>query len=355
MMPTLKVAVIGCGRMGTFTRPELRERIGSRWLPLNHAEAAASVDGLELAALCDVNAEALQRACADFGVSQSYQDYQALLDELSPDIVSIATRTAERPQILIDAAKAGVRGIHAEKPLSTNLKEAERVGQTLGENNVQFTYGTLRRYMPIYDAAADAVAAGDIGDLQNVTIRMGRGPLLWMHPHSIDLICRFAGTNKVSKVYAVLDMPDDAMKGQVIDADPLIVSAQLVFENGVTGTIVAAEGRDVELMGTKGQIVIYQNGAAWWKQEPASGDIVHCPVLEQEPKDPISPLVVAFQELRDAIAGSGDTRLTIAEVVNQQRLLFAIVESHLRGGVGVDPKDVDPCLTVTGLTDGRYA
>src|SRR5262245_32320722 len=112
----LRAAVIGCGRIGSRTLPELASLLPPGWLPLSHADATRCVPGLRLDALCDTNPENLKRAQQDHGVARGYSDLQALLNEIEPEILSIATRTAGRCDIIEQASRSGVRGIHLEKP-----------------------------------------------------------------------------------------------------------------------------------------------------------------------------------------------------------------------------------------------
>jgi len=83
-MERLKAAVIGCGRMGAYTRPELAERLPSLWLPLNHAEALLAVEGVDLIAVCDTDREAARQASARWRVGSVFSDYRALIDEIRP-------------------------------------------------------------------------------------------------------------------------------------------------------------------------------------------------------------------------------------------------------------------------------
>jgi len=356
MKAPLRVAVIGCGRMGAFTSPELRQRLGPRWLPLNHAEAVRAVEGLSLVALCDPDAQALARARAEHGVAAGYGDHRAMLAAERPDIVTVATRTAERPGILMDCAEAGVRGIHSEKPLSDTLAAALEVQAALTARGVAFTYGTLRRYMPIFDDAAAAIAAGEIGPLHQIVVKFGRAPLLWTHPHAVDLICRFAGDGPVAGVSGLLDVPAGALKGRVLDADPLVEQACIRFADGTIGSIVCGHGLDLELMGERGQLTVHGDGAWRWAIHVAAVSGGKAPrVAPVRPARPPAPAVVALRQLRDAVNGGPPPALGIETVVAQQRLVFACVRSHFEGGRVVDPAVLDPNLRVTGLTSGRYA
>src|ERR1700690_1825732 len=103
----LRAAVVGCGRIGTWTQPESVAGLPPGWLPLSHADAIRSVPGLTLAALGDSIPENLQRAGKAFGVTRLFADHKTLIDEVRPEILSIATRTQGRCDIIEYAARHG--------------------------------------------------------------------------------------------------------------------------------------------------------------------------------------------------------------------------------------------------------
>jgi|GEM_PF-6699457 len=78
-MNKLKAAVIGCGRIGTYTRPELRISLPDGSLPVNHAEAILANEKLQLIALCDINDENMMRASKTYGVAYWFEDISEVL------------------------------------------------------------------------------------------------------------------------------------------------------------------------------------------------------------------------------------------------------------------------------------
>ena len=96
-------AVIGCGRMGAFTSESVIRYAPPFWLPLSHAEAISSHPGLALAAMCDIDGEALARAADKYQVERRFNDPIELLDAVRPTLLGIATRT--------DRAMAGKSGV----------------------------------------------------------------------------------------------------------------------------------------------------------------------------------------------------------------------------------------------------
>src|SRR5690242_3246820 len=96
-------AVIGCGRMDAFTSETVRRHAPACWLPLSHAEAIVRHPRTRLAALADLDADALHRVGAAHGVTALYTDPRRLLDEVRPALVGIATRTIGRAGLIADA------------------------------------------------------------------------------------------------------------------------------------------------------------------------------------------------------------------------------------------------------------
>jgi len=98
--------VIGCGRMGAFTSESVEKFAPRCWLPLSHAQAIRSHPDLDLAALCDPSAAALEKAARAYGVSNTFTDYRSLIDTVEPQLIGIATRTTGRAEIIRCAAAA---------------------------------------------------------------------------------------------------------------------------------------------------------------------------------------------------------------------------------------------------------
>jgi scyllo-inositol 2-dehydrogenase (NAD+) len=339
----LDVGLVGCGRIGAFTRAELRARLGPGWLPVSHADAVAAIPELRLAACCDVDLAAAQSAAQRYGAPLALSDAEEMFRRARVDIACVATRSDVRPAIVRQAVEAGVRAVHCEKPLATSVGAAAAMCRALEQRGVAFSYGALRNYMPVYARARDRVRAGEIGELRSITVKFGRTSLLWDHPHSVALLFLFAGAREVESVQAALAIEGPQAPGR-IDCDPVVLSATVSFAGGVTGRIVAEGGRDVVLEGSRGTLSVADNGAA----------IVSAAGIEKDDST-TSGRLLALRELRDALLQGKATSLQPADALRQQEVLFACVQSHLRGGGRVTLRDVDPELVVTGAVQGKPA
>lgn len=340
----LTTALIGCGRIGTRTRPELAKILPPGWLPLSHADAIKTVHGLDLVALCDSSAENLKLAAESHGVTRLYSDAGTLIREVRPKVLSIATRTPGRCDIVVDAARNGVKGMHIEKPISTNLRDARRALDAVVEHHVVLSYGTTRRYMEIYNQALDRVRGGEIGDLVEIRIQSGRTTLLWNHPHSIDLMLFYSGTRAVESVEARCEIRDGAASGDTIDDDPLVDTGTVAFSNGVRGVIVPEEGSNVLLIGSKGKVTIGGDGG-WIETQGRRVEARSC----------MSGTARAFVGLESAVRSGTPAPMPPEDIYAAQQILLAIALSGLRGGGRTLLTDIKPEFTVTGRSGSLTA
>jgi len=354
-LPVLTAAVVGCGRMGAHTPEKLRQSLPPGWLPLNHAEALRATPGIDLVSLCDLDPESLARAARTYGVKSCFTDYHDLLNVVRPDILAVATRTAGRCEILRAAALSGVRGIHAEKPLSTSLRACQETLAVLRDRGVWFTYGTIRRFMDVYRLARQIVAGGEIGELRSVTVEHGRELLLWGHPHSVDLLVFFGGCRDVAHVQATCEIDAAAIAKNVVDDDPILTSAFVKFSNGVDGFITTTGGFTTRLSGTRGGLAVVADGSRielWKRPNGSHYELIHEP---RSVAPTMSGTQRALAELRAAVLSGQAPSMALEDVEASQRILFEIASSSLAGGARFRLAEVDPDFTITGRFGALYA
>jgi scyllo-inositol 2-dehydrogenase (NAD+) len=358
MAEDLRVALAGCGRMGVFTADRTRAFIPASWMPLSHADAIASVPGLRLTALSDLDPERLAKAGDLHGVGpeKRFADAIGMIEAVRPDIVSIATRSPGRAEILRCAVANSVRGIHCEKPLTPNLGTTTAVMRAVEDAGVAFTYGTVRRLMSTYRRVRELVADGAIGEVYEIAIDHGfRDLLLWSHPHTVDLLIFFGGT-AVTEVSAACEFGDMPRTETFVDGDPAVRYAAIAFANGVQGLIGGGGGMGVRISGSAGILRIAADGArAEILRSRGKGDPYFDRIESVDVPAGPSGTAQAFSELLAAINGGVATGITPGEVVLNQRILSAIAMSGLRKGLAVAPEDVPDALTITGRFGDFYA
>lgn len=348
-------AVIGCGRMGAVTSEAMRRFAPAAWMPLSHAEAVVAQPSLELVGVCDVEPGMLASAAARFGVP-GYADYRELLDALRPELVTVATRTPERPDIIAAAVAAGARALHLEKPLCNSVAQLAQLEALFADPRLACTFGTLRRYMPIYRRALALVGGEDFGGLNQVQVNMGKAPLLWTHPHSLDLLLFFAGDRPVKSVSARFAEGSVERQGSRLDGDPVVVSVLFEFDDGLTGLIGQTGGCDVILAGSNGTIAVESDGRRL-RIRGSEGDDAYWDRHRLEEAE-VGPGGTRLALDRLVAGLNGNATQVLADkraILAGQRLLLACGQSHLAGGAAVDPDELDPDLVITGRSGNRYA
>lgn len=356
-MDVLNAVVVGCGRMGAEPSSRLQGLAQAGWLPISHAECVQAVDGLALAALCDVDATRLATRGRQYGVDALYTDYRAALRELRPAVVAVATRTPEKADIVLEACANGARALYVEKPLGNSLADVDRALAAAAAAGVVVGYGVNRRYHAVYRRARALLREGAVGEVTDVVVEHGRAQLLWAHPHSVDLALFLLGRTDVESVQAALADDTVARAGaRVVDSDPVVEHAHFRFASGQSATIVRTGGTSVRVGGTLGTLTVHGDGAYIQISRASAENPAY--FLDQQfhhVAPPVSATVTAFRELRAAVDDPAQLGVSPAEIEAGARMLMGCVWSHLEGGRPVDAREVPRDLVVTGRFRDLYA
>jgi predicted dehydrogenase len=360
MQQTYRAALVGCGRMGALTTERTRNLLPPGWIPLSHADAISAHPQIDLEAICDSDRGRLAEVGRVFSIDPSlrFSDFETMLEKVRPDILAIATRTPGRAEVLRKALAGGIRAIHTEKPFTQTLEESESILGEIQAAGISITYGTIRRFMAPFRLAKALVADGSIGTLQEVSISFGhRDLLLWTHPHSVDLLMYFAGSD-VLEVYASCDFGDAEASENLIDCDPRVLFANVIFKSGVIGSITASTGMNVQLSGSDGLIRLEGNGSeVSLLLRNAGGQPYFKNRRNLDVPEGPSGTLAAFDDLVQALdAGNAQARsITCSEIALNQRILWAIATSGLRKGEAVRLEDVPANMRITGKSGNFFA
>lgn len=151
MVKKIRIAVIGCGRIGAM-----------------HAANIAARPGAQLAAVHDIDravAEAVGRSTG----AQVLDTAEAIFSSPDVDAVLIASATATHADLLEQAVAAG-KPVLCEKPIDLSLSRVNRCAQVIRRAKTPVQVGFVRRFDPGHKAVHDAVRAGAIGELHQVVI-----------------------------------------------------------------------------------------------------------------------------------------------------------------------------------------
>ena len=353
-MEKIKSAVIGCGRMGAFPSDTMIKYGPKCWFPLSHIEALKEFGDISVEAICDVNSSLLEKAKDKYGIKHTYNNYNELFSNHKIDLLCIATRTLEREKIIQVGIEHGITAFHLEKPLCNSMKQLNKLESLITNNKVCLSYGTLRRYLNIYQKAKDLVDSGKFGKLSQIQVNFGKAALFWTHPHSVDLILFFSGKRKLASIQSHLSNVVET-RDNVVESDPIIEQAMMYFDDGLVGSITKIPGMDVVLGCERGVITIESNGKGI--------------VIKQSFND--APY---FEYSKDSTTDSYNkpqgTYLALSSLINNlnnkdyqnsqfvflgQKVLFGLVDSHLNNGKLIDIDMVSEKITVLGKTGIFYA
>ena len=139
-----RIALIGCGRISK-----------------NHFEAIDQIDGLELVAVCDSDAERAAQAGTQWSVPH-FTSYEKMLKDSKADIITIATPSGLHAEQGIAAANAG-KHVVMEKPMAISLTGADALVHACDKAGVQLFVVKQNRLNPPVQLLKSAVDRNRFG------------------------------------------------------------------------------------------------------------------------------------------------------------------------------------------------
>lgn len=311
-------------------------------MPAAHAAAYAYVPQTRVVGVCDLRQELVDEFLEGWKPVwpdvRGYTDYQAMLAECRPDLLSVVTSDHRHADIVVHAAETGVRGIFCEKPIATSLADADRMIETVERRNVVMSINHTRRWIPIYRQARAEIAKGTIGTLKRITMNFGgpRAILFRNGTHLIDMIC-FLADSDPAWVFAELDegyedyWPYRGDGGRNPDLEPGC-SGFIHFKNGVRAFYNGSKGLaprfGFELTGTEGWIFVDENHAEIGKDGAVR-------MLYPETRTYFNASA-AIRELIEAVTHGGHTISPPREARKTLEIMLGFLASQKRGNVRID-------------------
>jgi UDP-N-acetylglucosamine 3-dehydrogenase len=315
-----RAAIIGCGQPSS-------ERGGGFGIAYTHARAYARCPKTVLVAAADINAANLQAFCTAHDV-RGYHDYQQLLAQEQPDLVSICTWPPLHPQMAIDAALAGVKGIWCEKPMALSLAEADRMLAACAQTGTRLQVNHQRRFAPHFQAARELIRSGRLGSLVRVEGYVPDWDLLSWGTHWADMIRYLNEDQPVIWVAAQVDCRTARQRyGHYVEDHSITYFA---FANGVRGFLELGEGCPstvgVRIVGTEGFAVVHGNTLRARVNDTAGWlDYTSSERGEQAFLRALEDLVASIEEQREPLLSGRSARATT-------EILLAAYESAYRRG-----------------------
>jgi len=266
-MNKIRLGIVGLGNMGSG---HFYNVIGGK------------CPSVEIAAVCDINPEKLEKAKEHPEVAR-FTDCSEMLDSGLVDAVLIAVPHYDHPTIAIECFK---RKIHVltEKPAGVYARQVREMNEAAEKSGVKFGIMFNQRTNPMYAKAREIVQSGQLGELKRMvwiitnwyrtqayynsgswraTWSGEGGVLLNQAPHNLDLWQWIFGMPKRVRAFC------DFGKYHNIDVeDDVTIFGE--YENGATAAFISTTGdacgtNRLEITGDRGKIVVEHGKLCWWK------------------------------------------------------------------------------------------
>lgn len=249
----LSIAVLGCGRIGRM-----------------HAENIANHPRARLAGVFDVYDPAADEVSSILGATK-FATAEELMTSHEVQAILIATSTPTHANFIEMAALYG-KPVLCEKPIDLSLQRVNECANRIAGKNLPIMLGFVRRFDPSHRAVRQAIEAGKIGEVHQVTItsrdpgmasdayiEASGGIFRDMTIHDFDM-ARFILGEEIETVYATGSrLVNEHLMERVDDHDT--VTVLLTSTSGKQVTVLnsrrAAYGYDqrVEAFGSAGMAI----------------------------------------------------------------------------------------------------
>ncbi|MEN8503578.1 MULTISPECIES: inositol 2-dehydrogenase [Paraburkholderia] len=246
----IRVGILGCGRIGQV-----------------HARSVNQIPGAQLVAVADVSPEAARSCGVRFGVE--VREAADIIASADIDAIVVATPSSTHFDV-VHAVAESRKAIFCEKPIdlsSARVRDCIRAVEAAG---VPFMTAFNQRFDPHFASLERRVRAGEIGDVETVTIisrdpsppsisyiRTSGGLFRDMMIHDLDL-ARFLLGDEPVKVFAVgAALVDPAIGGEGdVDTAAVILTTASGQICQISNSRRSTYGYDqrVEVHGSKGML-----------------------------------------------------------------------------------------------------
>jgi len=249
---TIPIALIGAGGISEYHLKSYREA------------------GLNVVAIANRSIEKAEARCHEFFPNAiAYQDYTLILERDDIKVIDVTTHVDSRVEIVATCLKAG-KHVLSQKPLVTDLEQADHLIQLAKDNNVLLAANQNGRWAPHFSYMRNAIDSGIIGEVTSVDFslqwdqtwianipqyaEMKHMVLFDFSIHWFDILSTFLPGQQAQQVYAT------AINAVQQDYQPpALASATISYPNALATLSLNAHTklgeRDVTtIVGTKGTL-----------------------------------------------------------------------------------------------------
>ena len=346
--------------IGTGANPDIPNREGYA-MAYRHATGYRRLDDCELVACADIVRANAEQFATEFDIDHVYEDYQQMLQEVQPTIVSVCVPPSAHAEIVVGCAESGlVEAVHCEKPMAETWAECREMVEVCNDRGVQLTVNHQRRFANPFRKAKALLESGTIGELQR--LEFAAENLYDTGTHFFDLCNYYAGQATAEWVLSGIDYRDRNVWFGAHNENQALV--QWRYDNGVFGLASTGHGTRfvgcrLRLIGAEGAMEIGVDdgpplrircvGTAGWETVDTDGEDIHGPSssrlrtgirrvvgrVSERLDDALAPTSYverAIEEIVRALQANDESELSGSNALRATELIFASWESVRRSG-----------------------
>lgn len=344
MAREIKIALVGCGRMGRY-----------------HLEVLQSLPEFVVVALCDIAPQALLHAGNQYGIVERYIDCEEMYDKARPDVVTVATQTRGHCEPTVAALRRGI-AVLCEKPMAIDLVEADQMVEAANVTGTKLAINQQAHVSQEMRKAQELIRQGVIGEVvlvrgRNKCGRKSGNEFMEMGTHVTDMMLCVGSRPQwcAGTVYCQdrLAGPQDIMEAKKMaphDRDSGLVMGERAmahygFAGGIWGEIHFlgyAQGMNsnygVDILGTEGQLALRaaaSEAKLWHLPRPMEGppaNVGDWCVVDLGAASGDQPLATMYRSLMEAIEKGTQPPVNGVEGRWTFEMIMAIYQSHREGG-----------------------
>jgi predicted dehydrogenase len=248
-------------RLVPFRNPVQAIVVGCGAISHDHLDAFEATGRIRVLAVCDQDAGMLSRALWSWPEARGYLDYQELLRDCVPDLVTICTWPRLHAPMVLAAARAGVKAVLCEKPLALSMGEIDEMVRVSTELGTKIAVGHQHRFNPAFSRIKQLMHDGKLGGLRELAV-LARGAVINNGIHALDLV-RFLLNDAVPNwVEASCRREGDTQNRGVPTEDAL--TGTIGFSDGVCCSVRGGPADlpalEVRLTTTRGTVTLAPGG-----------------------------------------------------------------------------------------------
>ncbi len=234
---------------------------GGHQIGYTHARMYHNEPRARLVAAADINAENLAAFNTQFEVPHGFADYREMYEKAKPDVVSICTYVGLHKQMIVDAARAGVKAVICEKPFVSTPAELHEIDAVVKETGLKLVLAHIRRYRPAFERARELYTNGSLGQPMLCAAGIAGWDLSEWGSHWMDIFRFFHDDAPIAWVMGQARVRDARGYGHAMEDHGVVTWA---FEGGGRGMLDG--GHDLAgpwsmtLVGTEGTVRIRGEG-----------------------------------------------------------------------------------------------